>query len=130
MTASAKRTRRKLLLALLSALLVASGLVYALPDSTPAAEVHDLTHTETFPCTTVQTPYGPYERCPPPKVHVVSHYHCWNGKVIAFGIGSCPPRPTPTPTPTPGTPRDCAIPGEVQGSPTSVWLNKRVSKWR
>ena len=38
MTAFAKRPSRKLLLALLSMLLVASGLVLALPDTTPTAE--------------------------------------------------------------------------------------------
>ena len=95
MTAFAKRPSRRLLLALLSMLLVAGGLVFALPDGAPAADAHDITYTERK-C--VQSPFG--ELCQN-VTHNVSHYHCWNGTVIAFGIGSCPPRPTPQPTPKP-----------------------------
>ncbi len=126
MAAPAKRPSRKLLLAFLSVLLVASGLVFALPDTTPAAEAHDITYTETFPCETVQTPWGPFEHCPPPKVHVVSHTHCWNGKVIAFGIGSCPPRPTPQPTPKP-----CSLLSHRHGTtgPCHYTLRKCNGAW-
>lgn len=66
MAAPAKRPSRKLLLALLSMLLVAGGLVFALPDSAPSADAHDITYTETPPCFTVRTPFGPFEYCPPP----------------------------------------------------------------
>ena len=46
MAAPAKRPRRKLLLAFLSMLLVAGGLVFALPDNAPSADAHDITYTE------------------------------------------------------------------------------------
>ncbi len=104
MTAPAKRPSRKLLLAFLSMLLVAGGLVLALPDSAPTADAHPpWTETYTYEVDVTKTREVPVYKWVSLKVRVAPFTETYTyyppcELIVLWGqaVNYCPPGETRT----------------------------------